>query len=98
MRKRRTWIVLVAVLLVLWRWLPRRRYDGQVALLFVLLYGGSRLFLEAYRAQPLLIPGGFRAVQVIALLASLGSLTALYARKFPGRDVQEPSSPPVGGK
>jgi phosphatidylglycerol:prolipoprotein diacylglycerol transferase len=92
----------LAVFFVLWRQLSRRRYDGQVALLFVLLYGGSRLFLEAYRAQPLLIPGEFRAVQVIALLATLGSLTALYARQFSGRDVQEPpfppSIPPDGGK
>lgn len=83
-------LALLASLVVLWRRLPRRSYDGQVALLFVLLYGGSRLFLEAYRAHPLLIPGGFRAVQVIALLASLGSLTALYARQFSTQENREP--------
>jgi phosphatidylglycerol:prolipoprotein diacylglycerol transferase len=89
-------LALLAVLGVLWRQLPRRRYDGQIALLFVLLYGGSRLFVEAYRAQPQLILDGIRAVQVIAFFATLGSLAALYARRFSGKDVQEPSSPPPG--
>jgi len=89
-------LALLAVLGVLWWQLPRRRYDGQIALLFVLFYGGSRLFLEAYRAQPLLILDGIRAVQVIAFFATLGSLAALYARRFSGRDVQELSSPPSG--
>jgi len=79
-------LALLGVLVVLWRQLSRRRYDGQVALLSVLLYGGSRLFLEAYRAQPILILGGVRAVQVLALLATLGSLGALYARRFSGQD------------
>jgi len=74
-------LALLAVLVVLWRQLPRRRYDGQIALLFVLFYGGSRLFLEAYRAQPLLILDGIRVVQVIAFFATLGSLAALYTRR-----------------
>lgn len=79
-------LALLVVLVVLWRLLRRQRYDGQTALVFVLLYGGSRLFLEAYRAQPLLILGGVRAVQVLALLATLVGLGVLYARQFSGQE------------
>jgi phosphatidylglycerol:prolipoprotein diacylglycerol transferase len=82
-------LALSAILVLLWRLLHRPHVDGQIAILFVLLYSGSRLFLEAYRAQPLLAPGGIRIVQPVALVIMLGSLGVLYARRFSTPDELE---------
>jgi phosphatidylglycerol:prolipoprotein diacylglycerol transferase len=48
-------------------WARNRRPYGFLFLLFLLSYGGARLFLDAFRAAPWLLPGGYRAVQVIGL-------------------------------
>jgi phosphatidylglycerol:prolipoprotein diacylglycerol transferase len=44
-----------------------RWFDGFFFLSFSSSYGAARLFLEAFRAEPWLLPGGLRAVQVIGL-------------------------------
>jgi prolipoprotein diacylglyceryltransferase len=44
---------------------------GDLFLSFLLIYGGARLFLDAFRADPWLLPGGYRAVQVAGLSAVL---------------------------
>lgn len=64
----------------------RRPYDGSLFLLFLLSYGGARLFLDAFRADPWLLPGGYRTVQVIGLGAVVVSLGLM------GRQAQEPTS------
>jgi len=48
----------------------------------VALYAGQRLFLEAFRAQTALLPGGIRAVQVVALPVMLGAIGFLYYWRF----------------
>jgi prolipoprotein diacylglyceryltransferase len=58
-------------------------FDGFTFVLFVALYAGSRLFLEAFRADAALISGGLRAVQLVALAALLASVWYLYRRRFP---------------
>ncbi|NIV31673.1 MAG: hypothetical protein GWN58_19950, partial [Anaerolineae bacterium] len=50
--------------------------------LFVVLYAGSRLLLEAFRAETLLMANGVRVVQVFALGAMLGAVGFLYRRRF----------------
>jgi prolipoprotein diacylglyceryltransferase len=75
----------VALLLILgillWQ-RERRRFTGHSFALFVALYAGSRLFLEAFRAQTPLFAGGVRAVQVAALVAMMGTVWFLYRRRF----------------
>jgi phosphatidylglycerol:prolipoprotein diacylglycerol transferase len=70
-------LVILAVLL----WQQDRRPFGK--LLFVALYAGSRLFLEAFRADAALISGGLRAVQLVALGVLLIAVYYLYRRRFP---------------
>lgn len=48
--------------------------DGVNFLLFVSLSAGARLFLEAFRGDSIIWIGGFRAAQVIGLLALVASL------------------------
>lgn len=58
-------------------WPARNRpwfYDGFFFLLFLLTFGAARLFFDAFRADPWLLPGGWRAVQVLGLGAVLSSL------------------------
>ena len=55
---------------------------GHSFVLFVALYAGSRLFLEAFRADAPLMANGVRMVQVVALAALLGAVGYLYHRRF----------------
>lgn len=73
--------LLVILAVLLWQQ-ERRPFDGYIFVLFVALYAGSRLFLEAFRADAALISGGLRAVQVIALGVLLVAVWFLYRRRF----------------
>ncbi len=70
----------LAILAVLWRVRKRQAYPGQAFLLFVALYGGARLFLEAFRADSWLLPGGLRGAQVLGLAAVVVVLTIMAQR------------------
>jgi phosphatidylglycerol:prolipoprotein diacylglycerol transferase len=76
---------MVALLLIsgllLWQQ-SRRPYPGHTFALFVALYAGSRLFLEAFRADAPLITGGLRSTQLIALAVMLGAVWYLYSHHF----------------
>jgi prolipoprotein diacylglyceryltransferase len=81
------WLVILAILL----WQQDRRpfgklrttpFDGYTFVLFVALYAGSRLLLEAFRADATLISGGLRAVQLVALAVLLVAVWYLYRRRF----------------
>jgi phosphatidylglycerol:prolipoprotein diacylglycerol transferase len=74
--------LLVILAVLLWQQ-DRKPFDGFTFVLFVALYAGSRLFLEAFRADAALISGGLRAVQVIALGVLLVAVYYLYRRRFP---------------
>jgi phosphatidylglycerol:prolipoprotein diacylglycerol transferase len=76
-------VVLLLILGILLRLRERRPFAGHSFVLFVALYAGSRLFVEAFRAQTVLFAGGLRAIQVIALVAMLGAVWYLYRRHFP---------------
>ncbi len=77
---------------ILWWQEERRRFEpldpwlipfkGYTFVLFVALYAGACLFLEAFRADAPLLPGGIRTAQVIALAALLGAVWYLYHRHF----------------
>ncbi|MEE8390437.1 MAG: prolipoprotein diacylglyceryl transferase family protein [Anaerolineae bacterium] len=95
--------VLLIVLGVLWRRRERRpfdklragSFDGYSFALFAILYAGSRLFLEAFRAETSLMANGIRTVQVVALGGMLSTVGYLYRRRFPateGTPGGEPSS------
>jgi len=60
--------------------LRRQSKAGTGTLLFLALYSGQRVFLEAFRVEGWLLPGGWRAVQVIGLIALGASLFVLSRR------------------
>jgi prolipoprotein diacylglyceryltransferase len=51
--------------------------------LFVTIYSGARLFLTAFRADPWVLAGGYRAAQVISLAALLAALWWMSRRAVP---------------
>ena len=74
---------LLVILGVLWWGVKRSPFQGYHFTLFVALYAGARLFLEAFRADASLMANGVRTVQVIALGVMLGAIGYLYRRRFP---------------
>lgn len=60
----------MAILAVLLYLFPRRKFDGQVALAYFVLYSAARFALEFLRTDSLLI-GGVKAAQATALLTAL---------------------------
>jgi phosphatidylglycerol:prolipoprotein diacylglycerol transferase len=77
---------LLLILGMLWWQRDRRPFSGHSFALFVALYAGARLFLEAFRADASLLAGGIRAIQIIALAAMLGAIWYLYCRRFPASE------------
>ena len=53
---------------------PFGQHEGVTFLLTVALFAGARVFLEAFRGDSIIWIGGFRAAQVIGLLALVASL------------------------
>ncbi|MBN2548609.1 MAG: prolipoprotein diacylglyceryl transferase [Anaerolineales bacterium] len=56
------------ILIILWpgRKILKERPEGVFFVEFISLSAGSRLFLDAFRGDSLMLPGGFRLAQVIA--------------------------------
>jgi phosphatidylglycerol:prolipoprotein diacylglycerol transferase len=73
----------LATMIVLLVALGRQATPGTAAWLFVALYSGQRVFLEAFRAESWLLPGGWRAVQVLGLIA-LGAALWVLSRRATG--------------
>ncbi len=76
-----TALALVAILVLLWRY-RHGALSGELFWRFVMLYGFSELFLDAFRANPATWALGIRPLQVMALAAVLVSMYILshYAR------------------
>ena len=74
------------ILFLLWpgksRWWDKQ--PGVYFLSFIALSALGRLFVEAFRGDSILLPGGFRLAQVIAWITLAGSLWGLvYLSKIP---------------
>jgi len=69
----------VAILLILWpgNW-GHKEPAGRYFLLFVMLSALAQLILEAFRGDSLLLPGGWRTVQIRAWLLLAASLWGLH--------------------
>lgn len=60
----------MAILGVLLYLFPRKRFDGQVALVYFVLYSAARFALEFLRTDSLML-GGYKAAQLTSLLTAL---------------------------
>lgn len=72
------WMLAGFLFLHVWSKKRKKRYDGQITLMYIFWYGLIRFLLEGIRSAPLLIPGtSIRASQVLMGLLALGALAGL---------------------
>lgn len=83
-------ILALAILLILgWqaKQMAQQQNDGVLFLLFVTFTAGAQLFVEGFRGDSTLLPGGFRAGQVLAWFV-------LFAALWGQRQLARPSTAP----
>ncbi len=61
----------ILALLVWWRVVDRRRYEGQLFLLTMAVYAAGRLLFDAFRANTPLTSNGFHLIQIASLIILL---------------------------
>lgn len=79
----------VCVLMLMLFWIKRKKFDGEVFLIYLLGYGVGRFWIEGLRTDQLIIPGvGLPASQVLAVVMAVFAIIAiLYGRKNKNREV-----------
>lgn len=67
------------VLLFLYWYRDRKKFQGELVLWYLALYGAGRFWIEALRTDQLLIPGiGFPISQLLGLLLAIGGLITIF--------------------
>lgn len=68
-------------------YLKRRKFNGEIVLLYVMWYGLGRAWIEGLRTDSLYVVGSLRASQLLAILSCLAAFAAwlLLRRKYRGR-------------
>jgi prolipoprotein diacylglyceryltransferase len=67
-------LALTILLFLGWKVKNNPLKDGSLFLLFVALTAGAQLFVEGFRGDSTLLPGGIRVGQVLAWLVLAGTL------------------------
>ena len=89
------WCALGFLLLFLYR--KHRKFNGEIALLYVVWYGLGRFFIEGLRTDSLMIaPLGVRVSQLLAAASVLlaGTIWAVARAKTAGKPLKVPEIPP----
>ncbi|MEF9970552.1 MAG: prolipoprotein diacylglyceryl transferase [Ruthenibacterium sp.] len=67
---------------LLWAYSNRRKFDGEIALMYVMWYGIERFFVEGLRTDSLMTVIGLRTSQIVAALSALiAAALWLYLRR-----------------
>lgn len=62
----------------LWAYMKKRRFNGEIALLYAAWYGAGRFWIEGLRTDSLLLPGvHLRVSQLIALVSVVAAVIAI---------------------
>lgn len=71
----------------LWAYMKKRRFNGEIALMYAAWYGAGRFWIEGLRTDSLMLPVvGLRVSQMVALVSVVVALIALVIlrRKYKG--------------
>lgn len=72
----------VCVLAFMLWWMKRKKFEGEIFLIYLLGYGVGRSWIEGLRTDPLLIPGTSVPVsQVLALVLVISSAVLMYVKR-----------------
>ena len=62
----------------LWAYMKKRRFNGEIALMYAAWYGAGRFWIEGLRTDSLMLPGmTLRVSQLIALISVLAAVAAI---------------------
>lgn len=63
-------------LFLMWRW-PRKKIQGEIALLYLILYSAGRFWIEAMRTDSLML-GPLRVAQLVSIVLIITGISGLY--------------------
>ena len=66
-------IWIIGIFIFLWIFRKKKQYEGEVIVLYTILYSLGRFFIEGLRTDSLMI-GPFRMAQVISLVGVIGGI------------------------
>lgn len=72
-----SWNLIIFIILIL-RW-PRKKFEGEIALWYLVLYSTGRFFIEGIRTDSLML-GPFRVAQLASILLITTGLTAIFIK------------------
>ena len=72
----------VGVLLILLFFTKRKKFDGEIFLMYLAGYGIGRFWIEGVRTDQLLIPGiGLPVSQVLSAILAVGAVLLIFIRR-----------------
>ena len=74
----------------LWAYMKKRRFNGEIALMYAAWYGAGRFWIEGLRTDSLLLPGvNLRVSQLVALVSVVAAVVAIVVirRKIGKREL-----------
>ena len=84
----------LAVFIMLFRYIKKRKFNGDIALRYMVWYGAGRFWIEALRTDSLmLVPSiGLRVSQLVAGIAVVAGIAAeiYFTRKYKGKPLMVP--------
>ena len=79
----------IGIFIFLWIFRKKKQYEGEVIVLYTILYSLGRFFIEGLRTDSLMI-GPFRMAQVISLIGVVGAIIAhIYLSKKDNNKIKE---------
>lgn len=89
----------VCVLAFMLWWMKRKKFEGEIFLIYLFGYGVGRFWIEGLRTDPLLIPGTSIPVsQVLALVLVITSAVLMYVKGKKSKDAVAPEESSVEGE
>ena len=89
----------VCVLAFMLWWMKRKKFEGEIFLIYLLGYGVGRSWIEGLRTDPLLIPGTSVPVsQVLALVLVITSAVLMYVKGKKSKDAVASEESSVEGE
>lgn len=85
------WNTLVLIFLLLYR--PKKAFDGEIFLLYIVGYGIGRFFIESLRTDQLILPGTSMPVSMlvssVSAVAAIAAIIIIRVKKAKNSPVQE---------
>ena len=79
------------IFIFLWMFRKKKKYEGQVAVYYIILYSLGRFFIEGLRTDSLML-GNLRMAQVISLIGVIGGIIAHIYLSKKNNNIKEEST------